>query len=330
MGITTKAYILSLESKDGKNVIDFDVMNFFQEIEKILNSNPQNVIRRINDKIMRVHAYEWPDLNKDFVVIPFGKLKEKNKPMANDPDTQKLVDFEQNMYDVNLLAYSKDYRVALITTNINGPRNTDIEDYLNTYLPNNCNFKITLTLLVRNIGIEKIKKAKLARNITIELDLGKSTNNFLQSQVNEEKTFLFNLNSLVQKSKDTLDSKTFKMVLGLGRKRNDSLNISAIVEILENLNLDSGCIKEITVNYKDGSDEPIDTAKLRESTEPLKIIFQSENANFNPHIIINTIEENLRNERSKYYDQVKSYFSKTKEIGDKYELIEKWPEKPRI
>ena len=70
-----KAYTIAFEGNDGKPVLDRDIVPFFEKIEQVLKTTPNNVIRKINGKIMRVHAYEWNRMNKDYVAIPVGKLK---------------------------------------------------------------------------------------------------------------------------------------------------------------------------------------------------------------------------------------------------------------
>ena len=101
MGNYMKAYTIAFETNNRGQVASRAIVPFFKRIEKILNETPENVIRRINDKIMRVHAYEWNHMNEDYLVVPIGRLKEKNKPFGIDPETQRLIDIPQEMFDVN-------------------------------------------------------------------------------------------------------------------------------------------------------------------------------------------------------------------------------------
>lgn len=77
MGNFMKAYTIAFEDNKGEQVASRAIVPFFEKIENVLKNTPENVIRRINGKIMRVHAYEWNYMNNDYVVIPVGKLKEK-------------------------------------------------------------------------------------------------------------------------------------------------------------------------------------------------------------------------------------------------------------
>ena len=119
-----------------------------------MEDSPENVIRRINGKIMRVHAYKWNHM-EDYLVVPIGKLKEKNKPFGSNPTTEKLIDIPQDMFDVNSIAYHKRYRVALLSSNLAGPNDNDIEDYFNSYLPPDVEYKVRLRPIMRNIALEE-------------------------------------------------------------------------------------------------------------------------------------------------------------------------------
>lgn len=167
MGNFMKAYTIAFESNNGEQVSSRAIIPFFKRIENILVETPENVIRRINGKIMRVHAYEWNQMNEDYLVVPIGKLKEKNKPYGIDPETQRLIDIPQEMFDVNSIAFHMRYRIALVSSNVTGPSDNDLEDYLNSYLPADAEYKIRLRPIMRNIALEQIRNAQEARRATV-------------------------------------------------------------------------------------------------------------------------------------------------------------------
>ena len=219
MGNFMRAYTIAFEANNGERVASRAIVPFFKKIEKVLKDSPQNVIRRINGKIMRVHAYEWNPMNEDYLVVPIGKLKEKNKPFGSDPTTQKLVDIPQDMFDVNSIAYHRRYRIALLSSNLVGPNDNDIEDYFNSYLPPDAEYKVHLCPIMRNIALEKIRNAQEARSVTISLNIGRPLNDFLAGQVHEETSVQEHLRALMEFSKTTLESNTFTLTLGLGKKK---------------------------------------------------------------------------------------------------------------
>lgn len=326
MGNFMRAYTIAFETSNGEQVASRAIIPFFKKIQEILKDSPQNVIRRINGKIMRVHAYEWNHMNEDYLVVPIGKLKEKNKPFGSDPTTQKLIDIPQEMFDVNSVAYHKRYRVALLSSNLAGPNDNDIEDYLNSYLPTDAEYKIRLRPIMRNIALEKIRDAQEARSVTISLNIGRPLNDFLSGQVHGERNALGHLKALMEFSKTTLESNTFTLTLGLGKKKKATLDIGALIELLESINLDANCIDEIAVNYRNKPDEKIDIAKLKDSTAVLKIFFPIKGTQLGTEYILNNMDEILRNERQKYYSQVKEHFLNATDIGDDYEINKVWEE----
>ena len=232
------------------------------------------------------------------------------------------------MFDVNSLAYHKLYRIALISTNQYGPTDNDIEDYFNSFIPKNAQCKIKLRPIIRNIGLEKIRNAQEARSITISLNVSRPLDDFLKAQTQEDRNILQNLVGLMDFSKNTLESNTFNLTLGLGKKKRATLDIGSLMELLDSINLDSNCIKEITVNYRNHPDEKIDIAKLRESNTILRIPFQIAGTQLGAEYILNNMDEVLRNERTKYYSQVSAYFEDSIEIGEVYELEEDFDNQP--
>lgn len=330
MGNFMRAYTIAFEADNGEQVSSRAIVPFFKKIEEVLVNAPENVIRRINGKIMRVHAYEWSRSNEDYLVIPIGKLKEKNKPFGSDPKTQKLIDIPQEMFDVNSIAYHKRYRVALISSNLAGPNDNDIEDYLNSYLSPDAEYKVRLRPIMRNIALEKIRNAQEARSVTISLNIGRPLNDFLAGQVHEERSVQGHLKALMEFSKTTLESNKFTLSLGLGKKKKATLDIGALIELLESINLDANCIDEISVNYRKGPDEKIDIAKLKDSTTALKIYFPIGGTQLGIEYILHNMDEILRDERNKYYQQVEEHFSNATEIGEDYEIIEIWEDRPVV
>ena len=330
MGNFMRAYTIAFEANNGEQVASRAIVPFFKKIEEVLWETPENVIRRINGKIMRVHAYEWNNRNEDYLVVPIGKLKEKNKPFGSDPETQKLIDIPQDMFDVNSIAYHKRYSIALLSSNLAGPNDNDIEDYLNSYLPPHAEYKVRLRPIVRNIPLETIRNAQEARSVTISLNVGRPLNDFLAGQVHEERSVQGNLKALMEFSKTTLESRTFTLTLGLGRKKNATLDIGALLNLLESINLDANCIDEISVNYRSGPNDKIDVAKLKDSTAVLKIPFPIQGTQLGTEYILNNMDQILRNERQKYYLQVERYFAHTTIIGEEYEVIRNWEECPVV
>lgn len=322
----TKAYNIAFESDT--HVTNAEIIPFFKDIEALMQTKRECIVRRINGKLMRVHAYEWSDMNEDYLVIPFGKLKESNKPYGIDNTTQKLVDLPEDMFDVNSLAYHARYRIALITTNILGPSEEDIERYLNSFLPKNAEYRIKISPIKKNTGIDKVRNAIQARSVSFVLDLGRPLDDFFKEQVHEEKRVGDYLKGLMEYSKEDLDSKTFMVTLGLGKIKKATLDIAALLELLETINLDSSSVKEIYVNYKDNTSTKVETAKLKETNIILKIYFDIKSTRLGSEFIKANLEEKLLAERPKYYKQVEEHYGAAIPLEGGYEIVEEWDEGP--
>ena len=90
------------------------------------------------------------------------------------------------------------------------------------------------------------------------------------------------------------------------------------------------CIDEIAVNYRNGPDEKIDVAKLKDSTAVLKVYFPIQGTQLGTEYILNNMDEILRNERQKYYPQIEEFFLSVIEIGEDYEIDKIWNDRPVV
>ncbi len=322
----TKAYTIAFESD--KEIFSESIITFLKKVELLIDS--KNIVRQVNNKLMRAHAYEWSKSNADYLVVPFGKLKETNKPYGIEISTQKLIDIPMDMFDVNNLAYHSKYNIALITSNQSGPSEADIEQYLNSYLPKDAAYRIKITPIKYSTGIEKIRNAIQARSVSIVLNLGRPLDDFFKGQVQEEYNVHSYLKGLLNYSKDSLESTTFTFTLGLGHKKNATLDITALLELLEFINLDSGCVKEVYVNYKDNTSTKIDTAKLKETNMILKIYFSIKDTRLGVEYLRDNIDTRLQEDRTKYYTQVKEHFKSTIVLEGGYDFIEEFEGGPVV
>ena len=328
MANSTRAYTISFESDT--HVTDIAIIPFLTRIEELMNSDREKILRRINGKLMRIHPYEWGEQNRGYLVIPFGKLKESNKPYGMDENTQRLIDLPLDMFDVNCLAYHLRYNIALLTTNQLGPSDDDIEHYLNSYIPQDAEYRIKMNPIKINTGIEKVRNATQARSVTFSLDLGRPLNDFFRDEIVLDQGISAYMNGLINYSKNTLDSKTFSITLGLGKLKKASLDVGALLELLESINIDSNCVKEITVNCKDNRSIRFDTAKLKDKSISLLIYFDIKASRLGAEYIKINLEDKLTKERPRYYHQIEEYFRDCIHVEGGYHFVEEWEELPVV
>ena len=60
------------------------------------------------------------------------------------------------------------------------------------------------------------------------------------------------------------------------------------------------------------------------------MFFPIEGTQLGTEYILNNMDEILRNERTKYYQQVQDHFSDSTEIGEDYEINKIWDERPVV
>lgn len=283
-------YNISLNHED--MVTDYSVCDFLENIDQRMNDKAQDlrVARRIGEKLIRVFPYYYSATRRQFV-IPFGKLKEKNLPYWVN-DENHLEEIPENLYDINSLGFDRQYNVMVFTTNREGPSIQNVIDYLNTFIPPHFGLEVAINPIIYNTGIEKIRNAGLVRDVTLELDLGRALNNFYYNevQINRERTLLSAFRDLATAAKEEGDSRKLSLTLGLGYgKKGDTLNRDSMLELLEHINIAEDFVKEIVVHYKDGSDEKIDKAKLKQSTMALNYTCRSENSQVSPECLLTNI-----------------------------------------
>lgn len=261
-------YLVSMNLND--NITDYPAYEFLQTIKDTMFSgeNDGNLVREIQDKTLRMFPFHYTTNGRQFV-IPFGKLKEKNKPYWINLTNNRLEEFPMRLFDINSLGIDMDYGIALYTTNKEGPTIQNVENYLNTFIPEQVGLKISFVPIQYNTGIEKVRNAKLVRNITLNLDLGRALNGFYLGELenNTEKGLLSAFRNLAESAKDDAEGKTLSLTLGLGRggKKTDTLNLENMLSLLEHINVDAEFVREILVNYKNGDEEKIDTARLKDT-----------------------------------------------------------------
>lgn len=318
-----RIYTMSFVDKNNGEIIYPDnIIAFFQKLEALMEEDSDYVYRRINGKLMRAHAYEWSDWNDNYVIIPFGILKESDKPLGVDKATQRLKDIPIDMFDVNCFAYHSRFQVAVLTTNKPGPTESNIENYLNKFFPPEFSYKIELNRLKRDSSIHKARNTNEARSLILTLDLGRPLNDFLLDQVNEE----YNLGlaslckSFADVSKEELDSRVLKIELGLGEAKKESMDVNAIFDLLDSINLDSEAIKEIAVKYRDERTKELDTVFLRNNSAALSIAIDYK-GRISPEVLKYQLEERLREVRASFYDQVRDHFTNAIPMRSSYELI---------
>jgi len=330
MSTSVNLYAISFQNKE--NSIFYSVINFLNEIEGMLNTvdGPHRLVRDIDGKVMRCFSYYYSN-NRQSVVIPFGKLKQRNKPYWINAEKNILEEISAELFDINSLAYDSASDIMFFTTNREGPTFQNVKDYLNTFIPPNSGIEIEISPLLINAGIEKIRNAQLVRSVTINLDLGKSLNNFYNQQIenNQPSTLTQALNSIATCAQDG-ESKALSLEIGLGHgKENATLELESMLQLLEQINIQGDFVKEIVVTYKNGVKDRVDKAKLKNSSIELSYKFNIAGNQIAPEFLLNNIADVVDAKRMLFRPALRDHFSNRVEFHvDNFQIIEVWDPNP--
>ncbi len=318
-------YTISLYQND--NIVDYPVISLFKKIEASIVGKSADIVRRVDNKMIRAFSYYTHPTKKQFV-IPFGKLKDKNKPYWINEEN-KLEEIPASLYDINSLGYDVDYNVMMLTTNREGPNAQIIEEYLNTFIPKFLALKVKIEPIIHNTGIEKVRNAELVKNVTLTLDLGQSLNRFYTRQIKDNRAAALAaaFQNIAEAAKEDGDSKMLSLTLGLGKhgKREDTLNLDSLLYLLEQINIGEEFVTEITVNYKNGTQEPMSIARLKRTELILFYYCTCVGTQVSPEALLNNINGAVTDKvviitrhNGKYFAERRAY------EGEEFDIVKKW------
>lgn len=320
-------YTISIQNQNG--ITDYPVNVFFESVKESILNEERNaqVVRRIGEKWIRIFPYYF-SMNERQMVIPFGKLKDKNKPYWIN-DENRLEEIPTNLFDINSLAFDVDYNVMAFTSNREGPNIQNVQEYLNSFIPNYTGLAIVIEPIMYNTGIEKVRNASLVRSVTFSLDLGRPLNNFYIGQIadNEERTLIDSFRNLAMSAKDNGESRSLSLTLGLGRtgKKDDTLNLESMLSLLGHINIDDEFVTEIKVNYKDGTDDKIEVAKLKESNVALFYLCKCEETQVSPENLLGNINSAVADKVLIITRHVDEYFRTVINYDmERFDVVETW------
>ncbi len=319
-------YFISLNNDLG--ITNYSVREFFDSIEQrmILSEEDKTFVREMNGKRIRLFPFYYTATHRQ-LVIPFGKLKNKNPYWENEE--HQLEEVPIQLYDVNSLGYDDEYNVMILTTNKEGPSVKDIEEYLNTFLSQDTGLFVKIEPIMHNTGIEAIRRAEIVRSITLQLDLWQPLNNFYINEVNrnQPRTLLSAVRGIAEIAKDEGDSKTLSLTLGLGNDKGKgaSLNLENLLFLLERLNINEDFVKEITVRYKNGKDQVLDRARLKQTQILLSYNCSCTGNQVSPQVLIDNVNAAVEEKVTEIVRAKRMYFENIRQCDiEEIQIVANW------
>ena len=134
------------------------------------------------------------------------------------------------------------------------------------------------------------------------------------------------LRYLAETAKDDGNSKALALSLGLGRhgKKEDTLNLDSMLYLLERLNIEEEFISEVVVNYKDGKDEKMDIAKLKESKLLLFYICKSDRTQVSPRDLLININDAVADKVVTILRHNREVFSDIRQYDGEIGIVRDW------
>lgn len=249
------------------NLTDVSFLDFVDKIDQY-QSDRLKVVRKVEDKISAVFKFVSQS-EQNVRIIPIGKFRIDFKPYVGELTKSDLNYIDKEVIELVTLYYNDDYKIACLTYNSNGLKFKDIENYFNTFLPQIQGqiWEVKFQPIIVNKGIEKIQSSSQVKKISLELNLDSSTKNFIKESTNIKMNILKALSTSVE---EEFNASTLKLEFGIGNKKTATMELDAVLHLLNLLNIDIDYILSAKVTYKDNSTEKIDTLNLKNKNTALK------------------------------------------------------------
>lgn len=305
--------------KTTNEVTNLSVNIFFDKLSKYIKKD-EIVKRNINGKDIRIFDY-YKNFTNQTYVIPFGLYRD-NKPMTVK-DVSSLEDIDGDAIEPTFMYYDDTSRIAMVTYNHTGLKARDIENYLSTFFEEKTNLNFLLIPITLDRSLENIRQSEQVKSITLSLDVGKSYHDLIKRNIQTNDGILKQTLSFIDSIHNSADNNVFTMTLAVGRKRDSTLDMESILTLVSELNIDSNCIKEVTVNYKNKKSGNIDIAKLKDNSLLLKKNIQGI-PKIGAEYLLNNGEEFMKEKRKYYFNAELEFMNKLQEYNEEYVINERY------
>lgn len=315
MANSVKLYTIAFE-KDEKPISNISILDFFKKLELFLETNER--VKTIFGKTLICSRFQKDNKNDERIIISFGKLKEGLSFKFNT--SMIFEEINMDIFNINSFEYDDIEKILAITTNGTGPGSKYIENYLNSFLPENYPYIIKIRPLLENKGLDILKKANFIRAVEFKLNLNYDFSNI---NFSSEKGVFKGLLELALNTQQKLGSKTLTFSIAVGdSKRDSSLIVDNVIEILDSIELNESFIKEIYVVYKNNEKEKSNISKLKEYLMMIEYHFSIDTTLISSEYLRDNWDDMLNNVKSRYFKSKRDYFNKNLICeNSNYELV---------
>lgn len=257
-----KFYTVSFVNQMGEPN-SLNVLSFLNNLEKLFLEDKLKVPSEAYGKNVYMFKYIRSDNNpsKEFV-IPFGTLKQNTPYQTSDSNPKEITPANMKLYDINLFYYNADEGIAAMTCDRGAPNNKVVSTFLSSFIGSE-EFMFSIKPILYETGIEVIRNSRFVKSVTIILNLDANINKYYNDNIHTESSLIKQILELIKAVKGEIDNRTFKLELGLGHSRRDSMNVENTLNLLSSFDLKSDVVKEVSLNFVGGGSEKVQLAKLK-------------------------------------------------------------------
>ena len=304
-------------------------LNFLEVVDKVNIIMWHNRVRKINEKIVAMFPLAYNNYYIDKRIVPIGLFRTNYKPYVGNVRTPNYKEIQNHIVEMVTMLYDPNYYLAVVNFN-SFLREKSIEDYFSSFLPRNFEIKLIPISYMRTI--EDVKRTAEIRSIEIKLKLNDYEEKLVRENVITDYLTLGGLFDSINETAAKLDVKTLKIHLGVGNSRNASLNIKAVLTLLQLLNIDSNKIESIKVRYKYMENNEYDTVDLKKLGQQLKDnIFENVQViNPSPESIGNEMLQLCEAHKGKIVQSYRNFLADFRPFDSKLVITEEPREENRV
>lgn len=298
-------YTMALYTKDDE-VTSFNICDFLNKLEDKIKSGEIDRSQMIGDKQIKIFKYIHNDINgnKRFI-IPFGTLK--NGVSYSENDNGDLSPSTAKLYDITLLLFDATEGICVLTSDLGSPTNKSIQIWLNRII-NNDNYILLIDPILYNPSYENLKNANQVKTVRVTLDLSNDEEKLYKDNIQDDDGAFLGIKKAVDLCKNQAKAKTFSFEIKLENhaKKNATMNVNCVFDIISKFNIQSEIIKEIEVEYRNNTSEKFELAKLKESRFNVIDIFNSCKAkSLTAEYLLENIQKSIDNKRRYFAPKVR-------------------------
>lgn len=306
MSTKVKFYTIGIETNEGI-LTNISVNELFNKLDELRIKKAIKPEIDIYGKVMKYYKFSRANIGGNSkYIIPFGTQK-KNQPYKEDGEGD-VTPLEVNLFDISFMYYDDNEKVALITCDQSCPKSQAIEVYLNTIFNMN-DYRFVINPILKENDILKIKSSQQVKSVLITLNLHSSVQDvFNRKMQNNSKSLTYDLFNILRNTMNKYNSKKITIELGLGRDKDDSLDIDSLYNLLSVLDFDSSAIDKINVKYRDSHTEELDTAKLKDKSFEVQYNFSIKESSLGKDFLLNNAQTAIDKTRYAISTQIREYF----------------------